>query len=367
MRRLGILSVFIAVVALSATQASAVETVTLLDRGEPYDSMLVENGIVWIGQSRLQFNANYRLEAYRTDGTLLDRVTLSHSLSTMKAATNGSIMITGICPQSNLTRYTTAKVENGKIKFSTKEIALGGFITFWVANVSGRQFFVDIGGNPDDNSDPSIPQPAQTIFASTGSNASYLSARVRMPVSGTSLNDKLLLVSSEGIGSSAASLVEVDPRTSAVRVISKSPTAKYKNIQVLPGTTDLITNALSESKVKIIDSVSGQIRREFQTKGYPRSFVTAGHCILVGNDETNVVEVFDINAESTTPAFAEEVKMAAEEFSGIKSIAIDQASGTVFARAARACNPIMEACDHDNNRVIKFDQEFAARVKSACY
>ena len=98
MLKTGLMRATIASLAFTATLASAAETVTLLDRGEPYDSMVAEAGVLWIGQSRLQFNANYRLEAYRADGTLIDRVTLSHSLSNMKVAGNSSIMIITDCP-----------------------------------------------------------------------------------------------------------------------------------------------------------------------------------------------------------------------------------------------------------------------------
>lgn len=366
LRKISKFGAFLFTLSLSSAAALAVDTVTMLDRGEPYDSMIADGGILWVGQSRLNFNSNYRLEAYKADGKLVDRVTLSHSLNNIKVAGNGSVMITGISPTSRLTQYTLARVENGKIKTTTKEIALGGFITFWISNLNGRNYFVDMGGNPNDNSDPAAHLPAQTIFSSTGTNASYLSARVRMPVAGTQLNGKFLLVSSEGIGQDASSLIEVDPRTSATRVITKSQTAKYKGIEVLSGTTNVVTSALAESKIRVIDSATGDIRREFQTKGYPRSFVSTGHCIVVGNDETNVVEVFDMNSDSATPAFAAEVNLSADEFSGIKSIALDQTTGTVFARAANACNPITEACDKYNNRVVKFDQDFADRILTSC-
>ncbi len=366
MLRISFLNSFFAALIVTSTWANAAETVTLLDRGEPYDSMVADGDVLWIGQSRLQFNANYRLEAYQPNGTLIDRVTLSHSLNSMKVAGNGSIIITGISPESRLTQYTLARLENGKIKKTTNEIALGGFITFWVSTVNGRHFFTDMGGNPNDTSDPAAGLPAQTIFSSTGTDSKYLAARVRMPVSGTSLNGKLLLVSSEGMGQDASSIVEVDPKTSATRVITKSKAAKYRGIAVLPGTSQIVTSALSESKVRVIDTVSGETRHEFKTKGYPRSFVITGHCVVVGNDESNVVEVFDLNGEASLPMFADEINMGADEFSGIKSIVIDDKTSTVFARAANACNPILEPCDKENNRVVKLDQSFSDRIQSSC-
>jgi hypothetical protein len=352
---------------LLAAPSFAVETVTVLDRGEPFDSMVASNGILWVGQSRINFKPSYKLRAFQTNGKLIDEVTLSHSLNTLKDAGNGAVISTGTSPQSQLTRYTVAKVEGGKIRFTTKEIALGGFITFWISSFGGRHYFADMGGNPNDPWDPGQPRPAaQTIFTSTGTNANYLSARVRMPVAGTSLNGKLLLVSSDGIGVDGTSLVEVDPRTSAVRVISKSQTAKYRGIEILPGSTNIVTSAWSESKVRVIDSSTGEIRREFATNGYPRSFVLIDQCIVVGNDETNVVEVFSLKGESSTPIMTANVGLDATEFSGIRSIAVDQASGNVFARSSNACNPMATNCDHDNNRVVKFDQALSSQIKASC-
>jgi len=357
---------FLFLAAFTGSAAMALETVTLLDRGEPYDAMLADNGLMWIGHSRLQFNSNYRLEVYQPDGALIDRVTLSHSLSVIKSMNNGSIIVTGVSPTSRQAQYTVAHLEGGKIRTSTNEIAMGALITFWITSMDGRQYFADIGGNPDDNSDPGAQLPAQTIFSSTGSNYNYLGARVSMPVAGTSFNGKLLLVSSQGIGQFGSSLVEVDPRTSALRVITQSADAKYRGIDIIAGTSNLVTSALGERKLRVIDTITGKTQREFQTKGYPRTFDLTGHCIVVGNDETNVVEVFDLKSETDKPSFAAEVAMPASEFSGIKNIAVDDVTGMVFARASYPCNPLMESCDQDYNRVVKFDAAFAERIKATC-
>ncbi len=344
-------------------QAYAVETVTLLDRGEPHASMVTDNGVLWVSQNRLDFNPNYRLQAYSINGQLLDEVRLSHGMSSMTLASPGVIMVTGFNPESRLTDYTTARLEGGKIKIKTREIALGGFINFWIATVNGQHYFADMGGNPDDDQ---LGVPAQTIFSSTGTNARYLSTRLRMPLAGLGLNNKLYLVSHEAIGSAKSSLVEVDPVSMQKRVLKASATAGYADLKVLPGTSDLVSIARDENKLVIIDSRSGEVRRELSTKGYTRSFDFYGHCVLAGDDQKNIVEIFDLKTESNAAFLAEEVQLPAAEFSGIKSIAVDKTSGTIFARASFPCNPMVTVCDQDMNRVISFGSAAADRLRAAC-
>jgi hypothetical protein len=359
-----LLSILFITSLVGSTSVLANETVTLLDRGEPYDSMLVDNGTLWVGKSRKNFNSSYSLEAYSPDGKLLDAVTLSHSIATVKRVPEGGVMVTGINPDARLTEYTRASIKSGKISVSTKRIALGGFIYFWIGELGGRQYFVDQGGNPDDSGN--LDQPAQTIFSSRGTDSKYLSTRVRMPVSGQVKDGKLLVVSSDGIGTTGARLVEIDPATAKSRIITQSKTAEYRNVEFIPGTSDVVMNALSENKLVIVDSVNGQIKREIETKGYTRSFDFIGSCVVAGNDETNTIEVFDLRSPDSAPKVALEVKLPANEFSGIRRISIDQATGVVFARANFACNPLTDRCADDNNRVIKFDLEAAAKIKSAC-
>jgi hypothetical protein len=102
------------------------------------------------------------------------------------------------------------------------------------------------------------------------------------------------------------------------------------------------------------------------TNGFTRTFDFIGQCVVAGNDETNSIEVFDLRQTDNTPRVTINVKLPASEFSGIKRIAVDPASGMIFARASLACNPLMEKCVADNNRVIKFDAAVAAKVKAAC-
>ncbi len=351
-------------IAFFAQAAAAQDTVTLLDRGEPFDVMVADAGTLWVGQSRLNFNSDYRLEAFDMNGTLLDRVRLTHSLWEIEAAGNGNIMITGINPTAQLTEYTRAKLVNGRIQTVTSRVALGGFITFWVGAIGNRHYFVDQGGNPND--DGPLGEPAQTLFSTTGSNASYMTTRLRMPTDGKIIDGKLYLMSSEGMGSTNSKIAEVDPRSQTVRVLYHSRTAGMTNLLPVANNRYLLSSGREENKLILIDRVTGGLVHEFPTKGYTRAVAAFGHCVLAGNDGTNTIEAFDLNTMADEPVYRSAVKLPPEEFSGIKKIAVDPATGTLFARAARGCNPLGEVCDKDYNRIVKFAPEVAEALKTAC-
>jgi hypothetical protein len=117
-----------------------------------------------------------------------------------------------------------------------------------------------------------------------------------------------------------------------------------------------------------INMQTGQVSREFPINGYPRSLITAGHCVIAGNDETNTVIAFDLNnPSSVAPVASTMISLSSDDFSGLKSLAVDSSTGTVFARSSLACNPVMEDCVRDYNRVISLGSEFAAKIKAACF
>jgi WD40 repeat protein len=345
--------------------AFSTDTITLLDRGEPYASMISQNGVFWIGQSRRQFNSDYRIEVYTSEGKLVDRVALTHSIMSLKEGGNGTVVMTGINPSVNLTEYTLAKLENGKIQKRTTQVTVDGFINFWIGTLNGRHFFADMGGNPHDTSQD-LTLPAQTIFYTSNSAPRYMSTRVRMPVAGTIHNNKILLISGEAIGSPRTSIVEVDPRTEAKRVLLSTKDGQFSSLKVLPGTHTLVTIARAQNKVLLVDSNSGEVKREIPTQGYTRSVVVSGHCLLAGNDTNNTIEVFDLNSNENKSVLKEAITLSEDEFSGIKQIAVDDTTGVVFAQAALACNPMVQVCDKDNNRVVSLGNDFAKSIQKLC-
>ena len=87
---------------------------------------------------------------------------------------------------------------------------------------------------------------------------------------------------------------------------------------------------------------------------------------VAGSDETNKIEFFDQRSDDVLPVMTAVVKLPIEEFSGLKRIAIDQTTGTLFARSTKPCNPMTEVCDKDDNRVVRFTDDVTAEIRAKC-
>lgn len=358
------LSIFVVLIS-SPISLKAVETVLVLDRGEPYSSMVADRGFFWVGQSRRNFNSDYRLEVYLPDGHLLDSVRLPHSLNTIKKQGPGAVVVTGINPVSHLTQYTFAKLENSIIRTKSHEVNIEGFINFWVGSIGNRHYFADMGGNPNDTNQ-NLDLPAQTIFSTTNSVPKYLEARVRMPLAGEVVDGKLVMISSEGMSLNAGSVIEVDPSTSQTRILLASKTARYRGVESVSGTKNILILASGENKLLLVNRANGEIEKEFPTAGYSRVFNQIGHCAIVGNDVANSIEVFDLKSNENKAILTETISLPADEFSGIMQIATEESTGTIFARSNFPCNPFIEVCNQDYNRVITFGPDVAKKVKTLC-
>jgi hypothetical protein len=210
--------------------------------------------------------------------------------------------------------------------------------------------------------------PAQTLFKSTSTRARFLTTRLRMPVAGMVLNNKLFLVSSEGIGASSTKIVEVDPNTQQMRILFQTNTGGLSNIELVKfeNKNYFVSNARGDNKLIVIDQESGALFREFPTLGYTRSVAVLGSCVIAGNDETNTIEAFNLKSSGSSPFLTAKVELPANLFSGIKKIAVDQTTGTVFARSALACNPMIDPCTDDNNRVVTMGSEIGNKLLANC-
>ena len=160
--------------------------------------------------------------------------------------------------------------------------------------------------------------------------------------------------------------MEVDPGNQTQRVLISSNTARYRGIEAFSGTNKVVTSATALNKLVILDSLSGQIERELTTSGFIRSFSTFGHCVIAGIDGTDSIEVFDLNSSQTKPVLTEGVNLTENDFSGIKNIAVDDKTGTVFARSNIPCNPSITTCDKDFNRVVSFGDSLAESLRNRC-
>lgn len=379
-----------------STVSMAQTTVTLLDRGEPFHAMAVAQDALWVGKSRTNFDLDYRVEAYRVDGSLLDRRPLSHSVTTIDGLGNG-VMITGTNDKTRETEFTIARLVNGVIRVTTTRIGPNAWITGYMGQIGDRFYFADIGGNPND--DAPLGAAAQTLFSvrapiaksfsdeaplwaidtatkvegytgsalvATAAAPAYLPTRLRMPISGVTIDGKLYVVSNEALGSWAGSLVEINPANGATRVVYKSTSEwPYMVSSVDNGATLVLINRAA-AKVLLVDRLSGDVKREWTTNGDPRSLTMVGRCVAVGNDSANTVQFFNRDDASDVAVVDLRVDLPSNEFSGLKKIVVDVKSGAVFGRASLACNPYVGKCENDDNRIVSFGPEAAAAVRANC-
>ncbi|MCX6125973.1 MAG: hypothetical protein NTV34_14670 [Proteobacteria bacterium] len=357
-------AIFTSLSTFSQISLAEYSTLTLLDRTEPYPSMVSIPGQVWVGKSRKSFNADYSLEVYTSDGKILGSVRLPHSVSSLKAYTATSVILTGIDPNKNLTNFTIASWNGAKISAKTTEIALGGYANFWIGSVGGRNYFADMGGNPNDNGP--IGQPAQTIFSSNGQTSRYLGTRLRMPVAGTSFENQLLMISETALGAAKTTVLKVDLATQKVTSLTPTPRLGINVLERIGGSDLFVANEQKANRIFVINARSGEVSREFPISGYVRSVAAIGHCVVAGNDESNTIEFFDLNEPNDKPTLALTVDLPANEFSGIRKIVVDGGTGSVFARSNYACNPIAETCDSDYNRIVFWNGKEAESVRKAC-
>jgi hypothetical protein len=88
----------------------------------------------------------------------------------------------------------------------------------WLGSMSGKEFFLDMGGNYDDPDGSNDPQlPAQTIFTTSRSGVpTYLKVRMRGPISGFKHGNQFIILRKDNISLSDARIVILDPSTGGV-------------------------------------------------------------------------------------------------------------------------------------------------------
>lgn len=364
----------IAIVGLAGlgTQALArAKTVTTLDRGEPFEAMTFHAGMLWVGKSRLNFNANYSVEAYTGGHELIGTVTLPHSATFLYPYSATQVLAFGTGFDPNLTRYSLIELQNGALRATTVRIPMEAWGNLWLGTVGGREYFTDMGGNyddPDRDTDPTLA--SQTIFSMGRGAPRYLSSRVRMPTSGMSLGGMLYVIHGQAMGDSRTNLVQVNPANGTVKSLYSTFRNGLSRIIKVGSTPYLAVSEMGSGLINFLDSRTGQPVGEAQGVSSPRSLATFGHCVLAADPWTNVVTVVDVEGLGTgsnPPVVGQlDVGLSTDEFRALRNIVVDPETGLVYARSNFACNPMTDACDKDYNRVVALDPEVTGPLLEQC-
>jgi hypothetical protein len=354
---------------LGSKTEAATSFLTLLDKGEVHDGIIANGDYLYVGQSRLNFDYHPKISIYNHNDRLVTEIPLKHS-ATHIAAYGRGIIVVGTSPTPHLTNYTRIDpVANGQFKATLTQIPMDAWANDWVGTYNGREYFTDMGGNPNDpaaDADPYLP--SQTIFSTNSSGRpAYMSTRLQGPALGTIFGSQLLIASFKSIGSDIYKLTKVQIGTGTQTPAFNQIFGRLKNIAIKPGSSVVALSDQTNGVVVIGDLSSSQILTSLPTGGATSYAEWYGHCVVASNLDNRQVVVFDTSDLSQAHQIAAiDFAHLGEGFGYLNRFTIDSTSGRIFAKSNYPCNPIMENCSINTNAVASSDANDGANLKRLC-
>lgn len=346
---------------------ASVGTVTLLDRGEPFEGMTAHAGLLWIGKSRENFSSVYSLEVYNKKD-LVGKVTFPHSATYVHPYGANSVIVIGTGYQPNLTQYTIMEHRQGQFTKRTVQIPINAWARQWLGTHGGREYFTDPGGNPADSDNPNFNQPAQTFFTmSAGGSPRYLSTRLRLPLGGVKIGQAFFVYNAESIGDPRSNIYRLDPASASIKKVLPEFRNGLAGMAVIPGTSFIAATERGAQQLIVVDTNSSTVVGTAPINGEPRSVTSFGKCMIVGSWDTRVITAVDVSTPAAPVVVGESaIDLNQNDFYHIDRVAADISSGQVFARSNFPCNPMIDVCDKDWNRVVVLTGDDAQKFVSAC-
>lgn len=361
------------VVSLSATGLSHVafaeiETVAVLDRGEPFEANIFHSNLLWVGKSRKDFNSDYSVEIY-SGSVQKGKVTFPHSATFMYPYGANSVIVVGTGYSPNLTQYSIIEKSGANFTVRTKQVPMQAWARQWIGNHNGKEFFTDPGGNQNDPArDNDFNLASQTFFSiSTSASPRYLTARLRLPTYGTKVGNKFYVLNAESIGSPQSNLHRLDPATSAITKVFPSFRNALSTISVIPGTSLITLTERGANQFLIVDANSGNILSTTPIAEDSKSHAIMGKCAVIGSRAARTIQFLDIS-DTAAPreVMTVAIDLPAGQFKTLDKIDVDTTNFQVFARSNMPCNPMFEACNEDWNRVVTFTGETGSKIAANC-
>ncbi len=352
-------SLFLALTVAASTAVAAapasplpMKVLSELDRFEPWEGQIFHADRLWVGRSRKDLGAHYRLELFAADGAKVLEKALTHSLRYIYPYDARSVLVTGL-GTDGLSHYTIARLDAAGTSVSLEHVVIpmDGLASRW-AGKPGAMYFTDPGGfdDPDNPTDPS--QPLQTVFTLTrAGRVRWLAPHIAGPTLPLLIEDKLYLMSAPSIYSGGKSLHKIDPATGEDTILVDDRERVVDLIR-FPSLNLLAMAEAGAKRVTTVDLKTGRGEELAITDGTPRTLAAYGKCLLVGLEDTKLVHVFDLTAaEHAKPIQTWDLSGAGAKFLQLRGLAADPASGRLYARSAYACSPV-EACDPDRNSAV---------------
>jgi hypothetical protein len=349
--------------------AAPFTTVTTLDRGEPFEGMAFHDGILWVGKSRKDFNSDYSLEMYQND-KLIGKVTFPHAATFVHPYAADSVIVVGTGYSPNLTQYTIVKRQGSSFTVNTTQIPINAWARQWIGSHNGKEFFTDPGGNQDDPArDADLSLASQTFFnMSKGSRPRYLTARMRLPLNGVKVGNDFYVINAESIGSPRSNLYRLNPQTGSVAPLFPSYRAALANIRTVPGTSLIALSEEDARQVLLVNAQSGAlVGAASELEIEPRALAVMGKCAITGSQlerKLSVIDIKDPAAPFQTMSLT--VDLPESEFRQLSHMVADPVNGKVYLRSNFACNPMIDPCTSDWNRIVVLAGEEAAKLAAIC-
>jgi hypothetical protein len=353
------LSAAASIVLLCATEdqvRAETQTITVLDKGEVHDAMIFHDGHLWVGRSRENFSSAYKMQIYSSARELVAEIPLQHSATAAYAYDAQSVLVVGTGFNPNLTQYTIIKRQGSHFVPMHKVIPAGAWANKWLGRWQGREYFSDMGGNPNDqNQDFNLP--AQTLFYMSGNAPRYMTTRLRMPLGGIIVGSKAYIVRHESMGQPQSYLALVDLQSQQARDINSTPYNNFTEVVSLPEHNILALSERGAGKVRLLDQASLQEVAVIDADAGVQSLAHSSKCLFVANRESRSVNVYNLE-NLRAPALVQtlEVDLSLDEFYSMNKMVVDTATGAIYGRSNYPCNPWVEECVRDYNRVVFLGQ-----------
>ena len=351
-----------------ASGFASTQTLTVLGRSELHEAMAFHDGFLWVGKSRTQMGSINNLEIYNREHQKVESLTLSHSLTYITPYGPHSVVVVGTASKPNLTHYTIVENRNGRFFLRDRTIEVG-WANHWIGSLGGREYFTDMGGNPDDPEASEHPTiPAQTFFSVGASGlAKYLPVRLRMPFGGVRVGSAFYVLQGQGIGNPRTNLVRLNVASNSVQPLFPSYRNDLTKIIEIPGSNMVAVNESGAGQLLVVDVQKSTLLSTTPVGGSLRSLTSMGRCILVASDEARTITAVDIRQPSQTKVVGVvPINLDSNSFKMLNKIVADSQSGRLYARSNFPCNPMITVCDKDFNRVVYFEGTEAEKVANSC-
>lgn len=355
-----LLVLVLALVACAASFAGEVQwkVVSELDRFEPFEATVFHDGRLWVGRSRKDLAAFYRLEIFDSEGKELAVKELDHSLRFLYPYGANAVLTVGVSVKDQLTHYSIITRRGNEYQVQTKVIPLGAFADEW-AGAPGALYFTDPGGLDDGSP---IGQPLKTMFQMSGSSFRYLEARIRGPHSPLLVGNAIYVVQHPSMGSGGRNLMRFDLRSGKLEDLATG--TDLVQILALDGGKRLAIADRGTSQVLLFDTTTKQIVKTLPVAaGAPRSIALLGNCIVVASEHEKKVSFLDLRKDTVAGVW--DLTATGKKLFGLRRIAADSATGRIYVRSAYPASLVdASAQEPERNSVVLAEESDGTTARS---